>query len=188
MDDSRKHNKPMELYIGKKFKLEVWETCIKSMKVHEVASFKVHPTVRCTFRQIFSCGLWIQRNSTLHRKQNGFCLLISVDTICTVWSRDFFVRNVTFSNKIGFGSTCFLTIKIYKKTRFKTIFVPFWFQLLGAYPMVAKSLRDIHHGKHSSHNHCCGMTLKEHGLGYEDLDKLMKNPQPLEFILGLSWI
>ncbi|KAI0225055.1 Aryl-hydrocarbon-interacting protein-like 1 [Lamellibrachia satsuma] len=101
MDDSRKHNKPMELYIGKKFKLEVWETCIKSMKVHEVASFKVHPT------------------------------------------------------------------------------------LLGAYPMVAKSLRDIHHGKHSSHNHCCGMTLKEHGLGYEDLDKLMKNPQPLEFILEL---
>jgi len=48
MDDTRKQNKPMELYIGKKFKFEVWETCIKSMKLHEVASFTVHPVVSCT--------------------------------------------------------------------------------------------------------------------------------------------
>ena len=59
------------------------------------------------------------------------------------------------------------------------------FQLLGAYPMVAKSLRDINSGTHKGHSHCCGMTLKEEGLGYEDLDKLMKEPQPLEFIIGL---
>ena len=36
----------MELYLGKKFKLEVWETCIKSMRLNEVASFTVEPHVR----------------------------------------------------------------------------------------------------------------------------------------------
>jgi len=30
-----------------------------------------------------------------------------------------------------------------------------------------------------------GMTLQEHGLGYEDLDKLLHKPQPLEFIIGM---
>jgi hypothetical protein len=31
----------MELILGKKFKLEVWETCLQTMAVGEVASFKV---------------------------------------------------------------------------------------------------------------------------------------------------
>jgi AH receptor-interacting protein len=31
----------MELILGKKFKLEVWETCLQTMMVGEVASFKV---------------------------------------------------------------------------------------------------------------------------------------------------
>ena len=35
----------MELYLGKKFKLEVWENCIKSMRLNEVASFTVEPHV-----------------------------------------------------------------------------------------------------------------------------------------------
>jgi AH receptor-interacting protein len=48
LDDNRKDEKPMELIFGKKFKLEVWETCIKSMRVDEVASFIVDPTVRNT--------------------------------------------------------------------------------------------------------------------------------------------
>ena len=50
--------------------------------------------------------------------------------------------------------------------------------------MISKSLRDIHKGKHEERKHCCGMTLQETGLGYADLDVLMKNPQNLEFILG----
>ena len=34
-------------------------------------------------------------------------------------------------------------------------------------------------------HHCCGMMMKEQqSLGYPDLDELMKNPQPLEFIIG----
>ena len=41
-------------------------------------------------------------------------------------------------------------------------------------------------GKAVRRQHCCGMTLQEHGFGYEDLDKLLHNPQPLEFIIGNS--
>ena len=55
---------------------------------------------------------------------------------------------------------------------------------MSAYPIVAKSLREIRSGKKHANHHCCGMSLKEHGLGYPDLDDLMKTPQPLEFILG----
>ena len=60
-------------------------------------------------------------------------------------------------------------------------------QLVGSYPVVAKSLRDIRKsgGKPVHRQHCCGMTLQEHGLGYDDLDKLLQNPQPLEFIIGM---
>lgn len=45
VDDNRKDPKPMELIFGKKFKLEVWETCLKSMRVSEVASFVVDVSV-----------------------------------------------------------------------------------------------------------------------------------------------
>ena len=55
--------------------------------------------------------------------------------------------------------------------------------------MVSKSLRDIFGKKKKNHEeekgHCCGMMgLAEKGLGYDDLDDLVKNPQPLIFILG----
>lgn len=39
LDDSRHTGKPMELIFGKKFKLEVWEKLLKTMKVKEVAEF-----------------------------------------------------------------------------------------------------------------------------------------------------
>lgn len=43
MDDSKKMNekKPMELIIGKKFKIEIWEKCIRTMWLNEVAKFSV---------------------------------------------------------------------------------------------------------------------------------------------------
>lgn len=58
--------------------------------------------------------------------------------------------------------------------------------------MVAKSLRDIykkHDHNHSNEeeksHHCCGMmSMAEKGMGYEDLDNLVANPQPLTFTLG----
>lgn len=45
IDDSRKMGKPMELVLGKKFKLEVWETIIQLMSLNEVASFSVDKSV-----------------------------------------------------------------------------------------------------------------------------------------------
>lgn len=46
IDDSKKIGRPMELILGKKFKMPVWEECIKSMKVDEVAEFVVKKNVR----------------------------------------------------------------------------------------------------------------------------------------------
>ena len=54
--------------------------------------------------------------------------------------------------------------------------------------MVARSLRDIRSGKKpdQSQHHCCGMALKERlGLGYPDLDELVKKPEKLEFVIGM---
>ncbi|KAH9502852.1 hypothetical protein Btru_074620 [Bulinus truncatus] len=103
LDDSKHIGKPMELIFGKKFKLEVWEMLLKTMKVKEVAEF-----------------------------------------------------------------TCDV-----KHT--------------AIYPVVAKSLRDIFKGNSHEHkSHCCGMmALSEQGMGYTDLDELLKSPQPLIFILEL---
>ncbi|KAL3856858.1 hypothetical protein ACJMK2_011569 [Sinanodonta woodiana] len=109
IDDSRKHERPMELVLGKKFKLEIWETLLKTMKPKEVAEF------------------WVDK------------------------------------------------------------------KLVDMYPIVSKSLRDIflkkkNHSHDHEHDkpHCCGMmALAEKGIGHDDLDELIKNPQPLIFILEL---
>lgn len=45
IDDSRNMGKPMELVLGKKFKLEVWEAIVQTMSVHEVANFKIDKSV-----------------------------------------------------------------------------------------------------------------------------------------------
>jgi hypothetical protein len=37
--------RPMELVIGKKFKLEVWETIVQAMGINEVSSFTVDKSV-----------------------------------------------------------------------------------------------------------------------------------------------
>ena len=46
IDDSHKYDKPMEIILGKKFKLEVWELCLKTMLPTEVAEFLVDIQVR----------------------------------------------------------------------------------------------------------------------------------------------
>ena len=46
LDDSRHIEKPMELIFGKKFKLEVWETLLKTMRVKEVAEFTCERKVK----------------------------------------------------------------------------------------------------------------------------------------------
>ena len=52
IDDSHKYEKPMEIILGKKFKLEVWETCLKTMLPNEVSEFLVDKLVCfcCTFK------------------------------------------------------------------------------------------------------------------------------------------
>lgn len=114
VDDNNASGEPLELVFGKQFKLEVWEECLKTMKLHEIAQFSVEK------------------------------------------------------------------------------------DQLNCYPLVAKSLRDIAKGKDprkkcdhdhetgESGHHCCGMQkLMENGLGYPDLDELMKNPQDLNFLFEL---
>ncbi|XP_053503016.1 aryl-hydrocarbon-interacting protein-like 1 [Ictalurus furcatus] len=67
----------------------------------------------------------------------------------------------------------------------------FWCDIIhtGLYPMVAKSLRRIAEGKDPVdwHIHTCGMAnmFAFHTLGYDDLDELQKEPQPLIFVLEL---
>lgn len=41
LDDNRNHSTPLEIIFGKQFKLEVWEECLKTMQLHEVARFTV---------------------------------------------------------------------------------------------------------------------------------------------------
>ncbi|XP_011494659.1 PREDICTED: AH receptor-interacting protein isoform X2 [Ceratosolen solmsi marchali] len=102
IDDSKIIGKPMELVIGKQFKLEVWEVIVQKMAINEVALYTVDKS------------------------------------------------------------------------------------LVSAYPFVSKTLREA--GKPASekrNRHCCGVTLQNEGVGYDDLNDLIKNPQDLEFTIEL---
>ncbi|KAM9320838.1 aryl-hydrocarbon-interacting protein-like 1 [Gastrophryne carolinensis] len=67
----------------------------------------------------------------------------------------------------------------------------FWCDVIhtGLYPLVSKSLRRIAEGKDPTdwHMHTCGLAnmFAYHTLGYEDLDELQKEPQPLIFVIEL---
>lgn len=39
IDDSRKNKQPTEIFVGKMFKMEVWEVLLTSMRIGEVAEF-----------------------------------------------------------------------------------------------------------------------------------------------------
>ncbi|KAK1134085.1 hypothetical protein K0M31_011869 [Melipona bicolor] len=102
IDDSKIMGNPMELVLGKKFKLEVWEVIVQKMALNEVACFRVDKS------------------------------------------------------------------------------------LVTSYPFVSKTLREV--GKPQSEkrsHHCCGVTLQNEGIGYNDLDELIKYPQDLEFTIEL---
>ncbi|XP_014224883.1 aryl-hydrocarbon-interacting protein-like 1 [Trichogramma pretiosum] len=101
IDDSRKMSKPMELIIGKQFKLEVWEVIVQKMAINEVAVFTVDKS------------------------------------------------------------------------------------LVGPYPFVSKTLRESGKPNDQRSHHCCGVTLQNEGIGYDDLNDLIKHPQNLEFTIEL---
>ncbi|RVE50917.1 hypothetical protein evm_004484 [Chilo suppressalis] len=83
IDDSKVIGKkePMVLVIGKKFKLEVWETIVKMMAVGEVASFRVqkelvysYPFVAKTLRELGkdACTIKHSCTMTLHTEGIGY--------------------------------------------------------------------------------------------------------------------
>ena len=45
IDNSRQFNKPMEITLGHKFKLDCWESCLKTMRLGEIAKFSVDKEV-----------------------------------------------------------------------------------------------------------------------------------------------
>ncbi|CAH1155775.1 unnamed protein product [Phaedon cochleariae] len=57
--------------------------------------------------------------------------------------------------------------------------------LVVQYPFVSKTIRDIHRPKEERKTHCCAMTLQNEGIGYNDLNDLLKNPVDLEYIIEL---
>ncbi|CAG9102901.1 unnamed protein product [Plutella xylostella] len=57
-------------------------------------------------------------------------------------------------------------------------------ELVFSYPFVSKTLRDLGKKNHTV-KHSCTMTLQTEGIGYPDLDELMKNPCDLEFVIEL---
>ncbi|XP_004091574.1 aryl-hydrocarbon-interacting protein-like 1 isoform X4 [Nomascus leucogenys] len=67
----------------------------------------------------------------------------------------------------------------------------FWCDTIhtGVYPILARSLRQMAQGKDPTewHVHTCGLAnmFAYHTLGYEDLDELQKEPQPLIFVIEL---
>ncbi|EAW90311.1 aryl hydrocarbon receptor interacting protein like 1 [Homo sapiens] len=67
----------------------------------------------------------------------------------------------------------------------------FWCDTIhtGVYPILSRSLRQMAQGKDPTewHVHTCGLAnmFAYHTLGYEDLDELQKEPQPLVFVIEL---
>ncbi|XP_030621328.1 aryl-hydrocarbon-interacting protein-like 1 [Chanos chanos] len=105
IDDSRKNKRPTEIFVGKMFKMEVWEVLLTSMRIGEVAEF---------------------------------------------WCDDIHT---------------------------------------GLYPIVSKGMRLAAQGKDplEGQKHMCGMgnMFHYHSTGFPELDELMREPQPLIFIMEL---
>ncbi|XP_050301435.1 AH receptor-interacting protein [Anthonomus grandis grandis] len=58
--------------------------------------------------------------------------------------------------------------------------------LIMQYPFVSKTLRDMHKPKDERHHtHNCAMSLQTEGVGYDDLNDLLKHPQDLEFTMEI---
>lgn len=84
LDDSRQSKHPFELLIGKKFKLDVWETLIKTMRVNEVAEFVCETTHVGSYPIVSKSlrGMWNKENHKHdhnheheHQHQCGFSAL-----------------------------------------------------------------------------------------------------------------
>eukprot|EP00794_Sanderia_malayensis_P013957 gene13957-15413_t len=124
IDDSKVFGEPFVLLFGKKFKLEVWEDLIQTMRIGEIASFH--------------CKSYV---SMRHWEYGSF----QQDLVCA------FAEHV------------------------KT------------YPVVSKSLRDIKKKKdgkldeNEKQHHSCAFDAIHRGIGYADLDNVLRNDIDLIF-------
>ncbi|KAH9373434.1 AH receptor-interacting protein-like [Haemaphysalis longicornis] len=98
VDDSRKLRRPMELLIGKEFKLPIWEQCIKSMKVKEVAQFTINKCLLDSYTLVSQsyrafagvgkphrrrcCGMMEEKHTTGHADLDKLAEK-QVDLVCT---------------------------------------------------------------------------------------------------------
>lgn len=63
IDDSRVLGQPMELVLGKSFKLECWEVMVQKMAVNEVARFRVDKSVIMNINRFVKNKIRINRTS-----------------------------------------------------------------------------------------------------------------------------
>jgi AH receptor-interacting protein len=57
--------------------------------------------------------------------------------------------------------------------------------LVLQYPFVSKTLRDVNVPREERRSHCCAMTIQTEGVGYNDLNDILKDPSDLEFTIEL---
>ncbi|GJQ87541.1 hypothetical protein Trydic_g4815 [Trypoxylus dichotomus] len=60
--------------------------------------------------------------------------------------------------------------------------------LVLQYPFISKTLRDVDLPPERRKTHFCSMNIQAEGVGYDDLNQLIKYPQNLEFIIELIHI
>ena len=81
LDDSRQHNQPFELLIGKQFKLDVWEKLVKTMRIEEVAEFICQPAIIGSYPIVSKSlrGMWHKDHNHDHKHEHkhqcGFAAL-----------------------------------------------------------------------------------------------------------------
>ncbi|XP_067639556.1 AH receptor-interacting protein [Eurosta solidaginis] len=74
LDDSRVMGQPMELVLGKKFKLEVWEVIVQKMALNEVAKFTVNKSLVTQYPFISKTLRDVSRNVQERRHCCGMTL------------------------------------------------------------------------------------------------------------------
>jgi len=69
LDDSKKEKEAFELLLGKQFKLDIWETLIKTMRVNEIAEFICDTHHIATYPVVSKS--WRDMLKKKHKKHNG---------------------------------------------------------------------------------------------------------------------
>lgn len=71
IDDSRESGVPMEIIVGKMFKIEVWEMLLTSMRIGEVAEFWCDPVVSMKLCQTYPASFGYRIRFLESRQYSG---------------------------------------------------------------------------------------------------------------------